>query len=273
MIRHFLSILLLSISLVGVCQLKVITFNIRLETTSDGNNQWDLRKSSVVDFLNYEDADFIGMQEVLWSQMEDLQKGIDSYSWIGVGRDDGKKGGEFSPIFYNSERWDEVESKTFWLSESPDKPSKSWDAALPRICTWGRFRNIETKDEVYIFNTHFDHVGKEARTNSAKLIVEQIHQIANSERVILFGDFNAEVNSAPIQAVVNSSLLDAFDEAQIRFGSVGTFNAFDYSKTPKRRIDYVFVSSDLEVESYGVASHLIDGRYLSDHFPVIVKIH
>lgn len=271
--RFLLSVVLLSLAGIGLSQYKVISFNIRLELTSDGDNQWDLRKSSTIDFLNYESPDFIGMQEVLNSQLEDLENGLNKYKWIGVARDDGKNAGEFSPIFYDRSQWNLMETSTFWLSQTPDIPSKSWDAALPRICTWGKFENVDSGNAIFVFNSHFDHIGKEARFKSAKLIVDQVKKIAGDNKMILLGDFNAEPESPPIKAILKSQLEDAFSKAEIKFGSVGTFNGFDHQKIPDRRIDYVFTSQDLNIVSYAVASHLIEGRYLSDHFPIIVTFN
>ncbi|MEO9869188.1 endonuclease/exonuclease/phosphatase family protein [Ekhidna sp.] len=251
--------------------IKVISFNIRMATESDGNNQWELRKSSVVDFLSYEEADFVGMQEVLLKQMQDLST-LKDYKSIGVARDDGKEKGEFSPIFYLPQKWKLVDSGTFWLSETPDNPSKSWDAALPRICTWGKFKSIESDTEVFVFNTHFDHVGKEARANSAQLIVDEIRKKSSFKNTILLGDFNVEEGAKPMINITESPLIDSHGEAEIKFGQTGTFNGFNYTKIPIRRIDYVFVTEDFKVEKYGVDSRIIDGRYLSDHFPVVVQL-
>ncbi|MEO1255643.1 MAG: endonuclease/exonuclease/phosphatase family protein, partial [Bacteroidota bacterium] len=164
------------------------------------------------------------------------------------------------------------DSDTFWLSETPDKPSKSWDAALPRICTWGKFISADSGNEVYVFNTHFDHVGREARKHALNMITQKIEELASFNSAILLGDFNLEPDTEPINTLVDTPMDDTFDKAKARFGSFGTFNGFDYAKIPNRRIDYVFVSPDFAVLSYSTASHIIDGRYLSDHFPVIVTL-
>lgn len=252
--------------------MKVITFNIRLATDSDQNNKWSLRKSAAIDFVSYEEPDFVGMQEVLLEQMNDLENGLDQYKWLGVGRDDGKTAGEFSPIFYLKDQWKLIASGTFWLSETPEQPTKSWDAALPRICTWGRFKDRNTKEEVCVFNTHFDHVGKVARANSASLISAKIQEIAKDAPAVLLGDFNAEPDAQPIQNILAGSLVDAFSIASRRFGQIGTFNGFNQQKIPSRRIDYVFISDHFQVLKYGVDSRVIDGRYLSDHFPIVVQL-
>lgn len=265
-------LLIIATMTIDAQEIKAISFNIRLETTSDGNNQWDFRKESVFDFLQYENPDFVGMQEVLWSQLEDIENTLAEYKWIGVGRDDGKNSGEFSPIFYHAGKWELLESNTFWLSEDPEKPSKSWDAALPRICTWGRFKHKVSGKVVWVFNTHFDHVGKQARINSAKLIADRIGSIAAGKSSILLGDFNVQPDEPPIKTITDMDLIDSYTTAKVKFGSIGTFNGFNYADIPTRRIDYVFTTADLNIKSYSVASDIIDGRYLSDHFPVIVQM-
>lgn len=267
------------LSLVFCCALsvtaqsiKVITFNIRLETDADGNDMWDLRKPSVADFLMYEEPDFLGMQEALLSQIRDLEGILDVYHRIGVGRDDGQESGEFSPIFYQPSKWKLLSSGTFWLAETPDQPSKSWDAALPRICTWGQFRQVDTKQTLFIFNTHFDHIGVQAREKSAELILQKIKELADGYPVVLMGDLNAEPVQAPIQLITSGGLKDAFEAAPLRFGQEGTFNGFKYDEIPSRRIDYVFVNDAFQVQKYAVDSRIINGRFLSDHFPVIVQL-
>lgn len=268
--RIILYTVLIMVSAVVMAQdIKAITFNIRFANENDGNNKWSLRKESVVNFLAYEEADFVGMQEALLSQIQYVDSALSSYSWIGVGRDDGKEAGEYSPVFYNSRKWKLLEANTFWLSKTPDKPSKSWDAALPRICTYGLFRNKDTGREFYIFNTHYDHIGQKARVNSSKLIVDRMQEIAGFESSILMGDFNAVNTSEVIQVIYNSPLKDAFLSTDIRFGPEGTYTGFDTQRIPERRIDYIYHSPDMSCSKYAVESKLIDGRYLSDHFPVI----
>ncbi|MEQ9299517.1 MAG: endonuclease/exonuclease/phosphatase family protein [Cyclobacteriaceae bacterium] len=252
-------------------EMKIISFNIRYANQTDGNNIWELRRQSVQDFINYESPDFFGLQEAVDAQVKDFEKTATGYKWIGVGRDDGKNGGEFTPLFYDSGKWELLESGTFWLSETPEAPSSSWDAALPRICTWGAFRHKVSGAEVGVFNTHFDHVGKEARLNSARLILDKMGKIVNSDKVILIGDFNAEPESPPISALTER-LIDTYSAAASSLGQVGTFNGFNIQEIPSRRIDYVFTSEGFRIKKYETDSRIINGRYLSDHFPVIVEL-
>lgn len=262
----------LFISFISIAQeMKVISFNIRFANQTDGNNMWDLRRQSALDFINYEQPDFFGLQEAVDAQVKDFENAALGYSWIGVGRDDGKSAGEFTPLFYDANKWELLESGTFWLSETPDTVSQSWDAALPRICTWGTFTNKESRNKVNVFNTHFDHIGKQARLNSARLILSKMDAIANSDKVILLGDLNAKPQSPPILAITER-LTDAYNAAASHFGQVGTFNGFNIQEIPSRRIDYVFASKEFEIKKYETDSRVIDGRYLSDHFPIIVEL-
>ncbi len=270
--RRVIPFLLLLVSIgISAQDIKLCTFNIRYDNPNDGYHQWSNRKQIVRDFLNYEQFDFIGMQEALLSQIDSIDSGLEGYQWIGVGRDDGKTAGEFSPIFYKSSIWEIEKSGTFWLSETPDTPSKSWDAALPRVCTYGLFVRKSDGREIFVFNTHYDHIGVEAREKSSLLILDKIKEISGLERVVLMGDFNAGEDT-PVITALEGELMDTFDSSSKKYGSVGTFNGFDLESVPERRIDYIFVSPELNSLKYGVESTVIDGRYLSDHFPVMVTI-
>ena len=164
------------IALTGFAQtdLKLMSYNIRLDVKSDGENWWEVRKDKVAGLINYYEPDFVGLQEVLHRQLVYLKDSLQGYDYIGVGRDDGKEAGEYSCIFYKKDLYTLVEQSTFWLSPTPDQPSKGWDAALNRVCTYGFFKSKKTKEIFWVFNTHFDHMGKQARLESAKLIVQKI---------------------------------------------------------------------------------------------------
>ncbi|WP_296621806.1 endonuclease/exonuclease/phosphatase family protein [Marivirga sp.] len=247
----------------------VCTFNIKYENPNEGSHQWDNRKEQILNFIKIEDLDVIGMQEVVHSQIKYLKEGLADYARIGVARDDGKSKGEYSPIFYKKIRYSIIDSATFWLSPNPDVPAKAWDAALPRVCTWAKLIDQETKDSILILNTHFDHIGKEARANSVDLILSKIEKLNFTGKVILMGDFNLEPDTAPIQKIINSDLKDAF-EADLNLGPVGTFNAFKIEENYDRRIDYVFYQG-FKIKSYKNYSLRIQDTFLSDHFPVVVE--
>lgn len=247
-----------------------MSFNIRYNTPNDGENAWPNRKEMAAGVIRFHDADFAGLQEALLGQIEDLQARLPEYDWIGVGRDDGESAGEFTPIFYRQDRFELEDQDTFWLSETPEVPgSKSWDTAITRIATWGAFRDRRTGDRFIVLNTHFDHIGTEAREESAKLIVDRLS--AFDVPVIVTGDFNATPDSAPY-AVMTNSLRDAFEATQTpHYGPTSTWNGFDEIQ-PNRRIDYIFVSNDVTVLRHGILSETVDGRFPSDHLPVLAEI-
>ena len=249
-----------------------MSYNIRYNNQSDGENRWDERKTDVAELILKHSPIAFGVQEALYSQMEFLDSVLVDYEYIGGGRDDGRKKGEFSAIFYNTKELNVVDQCTIWLSLTPHNVSKGWDAALPRICTIGRFRHINSNKEFFFFNTHFDHRGNMARFQSSLLIGKKLREL-NIQKlpVILAGDFNAKPKQRPILYL--SEILE--DAAQISESSVtgptGTFSGFDTKAKLKDRIDYIF-SSGFKISSY---MHLDDkrpnGLWPSDHLPVVIK--
>lgn len=247
-----------------------MSFNIKYDNKDDKVNNWLDRRSKIVELLSYKEPDFVGIQEGMHNQVSFLDDGLEDYSFIGVARDDGKTKGEYSCIFYNQKRFEVKIQGTFWLSGTPDRVSKGWDAALPRVCTFGRFRSIETGQEFWVFNTHFDHMGVEARNKSAELIVAMINQMNNTDLpVALLGDFNAQPDDQPI-LTIKSSLTDALSiSKKSLYGPEGTFNGFN-NQVVKNRIDYIFVK-DMQVHSYEhVDDKLDNNKHLSDHLPVLM---
>ncbi len=272
-------LLLFSLSLFAMRSLSqdiaVMSYNIRYDNPNDGDNQWSLRKGFLINQLFYHNPDIIGMQEALKSQLDVIDQLMPGMEYLGVGRDDGLEGGEFSPIFYKKGAFEVLEQGTFWLSPNPDIPSKGWDAALNRICTYALFKGKRkgAKQKFWVFNTHFDHRGKMARAESIKVIKAQIEQLnTKGYPVIITGDFNLVPEEAPIQDMQldykDSYLLSALPP----FGPYGTFNGFDWNKEISNRIDYVFISSDFDVIHHATISDSIDQKYASDHFPVLVKL-
>ena len=252
--------------------INVATFNLRYDTPNDSLNGWPNRKDDVAALIRYHDADIVGVQEALLHQLKDLEERLPDHSWLGVGRDDGKTGGEFSAIIYNKHHFQVLDSGTFWLSTTPEVPSKGWDAAIVRVCTWAKMKNRHMGKDFFVFNTHFDHIGVEARTNSSKLILEKITEIAGNMPVVLTGDFNAEPATEAYKTMVGS-LVDARDKSALPpYGPVGTWNGFDHQATLDRRIDYVFVNDKVEVLKYAVLADAKNNRYPSDHLPVLAKI-
>lgn len=267
--------MLISLFAMAQTEVKVMSYNIRLDVKSDGENWWENRKGRVANLVNYYEADFIGMQEVLHHQLVYLKDNLNGYDYIGVGRDDGKEAGEYSCIFYKKDRYTVVQQSTFWLSPTPDVPSKGWDAALNRVCTYGLFLNNKTKQYVWVFNTHFDHMGKEARLESAKLIVKKIREV-NTRRypVIVSGDFNSKPDEAPAQYMV-SQLRNSRSVSRLVYGDADTWNAFKFNEKPNGCIDYIFVAEDkrVRVSKFATLTDSYDLKYPSDHLPILATIN
>lgn len=253
--------------------MNIITYNIRLNTASDKENAWPNRRVEVIKLLTNHKADIFSVQEALYDQIMDLEDGMAGFEYVGVGRDDGNINGEFSAIYYNTNRYLTIENGTFWLSKTPQIPSKSWDAALNRICTWARFREKETLKTFYVFNTHFDHIGIKARKESAILILKKISEIAKrNEPVILTGDFNLTPTEKPL-VLIRQKLKDTRQITQtLPQGPVGTFNGFDFESKLENRIDYIFVNKLVEVKKYSAITDSKENRYPSDHLPVLAEI-
>jgi endonuclease/exonuclease/phosphatase family metal-dependent hydrolase len=262
-----------TLSVVAQTQMNIITYNIRYNTPSDKENAWPNRRGNVVELLKRHKADIFSVQEALYDQIMDLKDGISGYDYVGVGRDDGNINGEFSAIYYNSNRFTLIENGTFWLSQTPNVPSKSWDAALNRICTWARLKDKETRKTFYIFNTHFDHKGVKARKESAILILKKISEISGrKDPVILTGDFNLTPDEKPL-VLIRQKLKDSrqISKSAVQ-GPEGTFNDFDFTSKLENRIDYIFVNKMVEINNYSVITDSKDNHYPSDHLPVFVEI-
>jgi endonuclease/exonuclease/phosphatase family metal-dependent hydrolase len=284
------SIFFLAIFLfIGCCEqagidqtIRVMTFNIRLNTPSDSSDAWPFRKEMAASMIRFHKADLAGLQEALPGQIDDLQKQLPEFAWFGVGRDDGANKGEFSCIFYRKERFQRVNGSTFWLSETPDQPGKGWDAAFPRIVTWLEVKDMASGKTFYHFNTHFDHRGEIARKESAALLVLKVHQLAAGKPAVITGDFNCSAESVPYQIITGDCSGDAamkfIDSKTIaRYGHHGpttTWTGFKSAFWPERQaIDHIFVSEGITVFFHGTLSDTFDGRFPSDHMPVIIEIN
>ena len=254
--------------------IRVMTFNIRYNNPNDGVHAWPNRKEQVASVIRFHQADLVGMQEVLKDQIDDLEVMLPDYARFGVGRDDGVAAGEFAPVFYRKDRFDLLEQATFWLSETPDVPgSKSWDAAITRIVTWGRFRDKHTGATFYLFNTHFDHRGEQARTESARLLLAKIQTLAGDANTVVTGDFNV-VPTTEAYRIMTSGLADAKDRTVTPpHGPEGTYSGFTVEQDEiGRRIDYIFVHPAVHVARYGVLTDHWNGHFPSDHLPVLAEI-
>ena len=250
-----------------------ISYNIRYDNNWDIENSWKIRRNKISQILVQYSPSIIGIQEGLLTQVQYIDSSLIDYDCVGVGRDDGKKKGEFCAIYFDSTRYVLLKNSTFWLSETPDTISVGWDAALERICTYGLFKDRITKKKIWGFNTHFDHIGVVAREKSSELILKRINKINHqSLPVILMGDFNSIPNSSPVKEI-KTELSDALQISLEKFhGPRGTFNGFNEDLPIEKRIDYIF-TNDLKVLSYThINDRLNNNRHISDHLPVMIKI-
>lgn len=256
---------------------RVMTYNIRYagDEKADGENAWSKRKDPVSLMIRFHKADIVGLQEALRNQIDDLTKILPQFGWTGAGRDDGKDQGEFSAILFNKNKFEKLDNGTFWLSENPDVPSKGWDAALNRVCSWIKLKDKLTDKQFFFFNTHFDHIGETARTNSSRLILDKIKSMASGLPVILTGDFNYTSSAEGYKFITseNSPLKDAqFISQSGHYGSDVTFNNFGEEHTPGNKIDFIFVNDKISVFEHGVIGETFNGKYPSDHMPVVAEI-
>ena len=253
-------------------ELTICSFNVRYNSADDGINIWENRKDWLTHSIRFYQTDLIGTQEVTHTQLMDMQELLPNYVYVGIGRE-GDTQGEYSAIFYKKDRFEVIESNTFWLSETPDNVSVGWDAALERICTYGLFKDKVTKENFWVFNTHYDHIGVLAREKSSELILNKIDEVNSALLpVILMGDLNSEPNSRPIK-ILKTKLNDALEiSSTILYGPTGTFNGFNKNLNIDKRIDYFF-TSELETLSYAhIDDRLDDNKHISDHLPIFITI-
>mgnify|MGYP003643786237 CR=1 FL=1 len=274
---YIATIFALLISISGFSQensdIKIASYNLRMDTPKDSLNAWPLRKENVKALIQYHNFDIIGTQEGFIHQLNGLLE-MPGFAFVGAGRDDGKTAGEHSAIFYKTDRFTVIDSGDFWLSETPDKPGLGWDATCcNRIASWVLFKDKKSKKEFYVFNAHFDHQGVVARKESGKLMVQKIKEIAKNKPVICTGDFNSTPDTEQIIAL-SALLNDSYSATKMPpYGPVGTTNSFQFTAPMKNRIDYVFVSKDFEVSKYAVLTDAKNQRYPSDHLPVVATVH
>lgn len=275
------------------------SYNMRNANGSDSTagNGWGRRYPVIAEMVRFYGFDIFGTQECFLHQLQDMKAALPGYDYIGAGRDDGKDKGEHSAIFYRTDKFDLVEKGDFWLSETPDKPSKGWDAVLPRICSWGHFKCKDTGFEFLFFNLHMDHMGKQARVESALLVQEKIKEFGTELPAILTGDFNVDQTHQSYEALVSTGMLkDSYEAADFRYATNGTFNSFNPNSFTTSRIDHVFVSPAFHVIKYGVLTDTYRSaetepqeadvkdapkeisvkkyvaRTPSDHFPVMAEL-
>ncbi len=252
--------------------LKIATFNLRMDTPSDGENAWFHRKDMVNDLIRFYGFDLFGTQEGFTHQLNDILR-LSDYRFIGVGRDDGKDAGEHCAIFYRSDRFKVLDQGDFWLSEHPEKPGRGWDGTCcNRICTWGKFEDLKNHKQFYFFNVHYEYEGDVARRESSNLMISRIKSIAGNQPVFLTGDFNAFPTEEPIRILNDSGFLnDSYKiTKEAPFGPVCTYHGYDSTIKTEERLDYIWVTDSIQIDKYGVLTNTLYGRTPSDHFPVMV---
>ncbi|MCT1530737.1 endonuclease/exonuclease/phosphatase family protein [Sphingobacterium daejeonense] len=267
--------LILSIGFSFAQQMNVATFNIRMKTDGDVGNLWQDRYTHLTDLIKFHEFEIFGVQEAFKEQLNDMSAKLPNFKYIGVGRDDGADKGEHSSIFYDTRRFEVGESGTFWLSATDtNTPNKGWDAALPRICTWGIFKDKKNGKKFIFMNTHFDHVGVEARKESAKLILTKAKELAKNLPLILTGDFNIDENNEAYFTLSKSGVVeDTYDLAEIVYEPNSSFNSWGKSIKEKGRIDHIFITKPFKVHKYGILTDTYMGKFPSDHFPVYVELN
>lgn len=254
-----------------------MTYNIRLDIASDGDDAWLHRRSALTGLIAYYAPDLVGMQEVLLHQKKAVEADLPGYAFVGTARDDGKDKGEFSPLGFRRNRFALVASGTFWLSPTPAVPGKGWDAAYPRVATWARLRDKAAKRNLLVVNTHMDHVGQVARVESARQIRRWIagHRKAD-ETVVLMGDFNSATDSPAYAAIVEAgegALRDTLAISRTpHFGPLGTFTGFKIDHVAASPIDHIFVSDGVAVLRHATLTQQVGGKLPSDHYPVLADL-
>ncbi|CAD0007157.1 endonuclease/exonuclease/phosphatase family protein [Flavobacterium salmonis] len=270
---QFLIVILLAMQINGQ-NLKIMSYNIRVDLTVDGDNDWSHRKDFFTSQIEFYNPDVFGIQEAAPNQVSDIANRLSQYSCVGIGRE-GVGKGESSTIFYKKERLKMLLNNTFWLSETPGEISLGWDAAYKRVCTYALFKDLKTKQLFWVFNTHLDHVGAQAKINGIKLILAKIKEVNTKNYSVIFtGDLNSEPESEGI-FLLKKEMKDTRAISKILpFGPSGTFNGFKYNEPVTRLLDYIFISKDagFKVEKFAVLSDSKDLRYPSDHLPVYVEL-
>ena len=251
----------------------VVTYNIKYDDKSNEQNSWTLRREGMIELINFISPDILGIQEGLLHQVDYLNTYLENLIYVGVGRDDGNKKGEFCAIYFNKNKYRLLKSSTFWLSENPNEVSIGWDAALERICTYAQLETLNGKDKIWIFNTHFDHFGKMAREQSAELLIKKIRNLnTDGEPTVIMGDLNALEDSKVIE-ILKREFKDSMEISEKGHnGPIGTFNNFLSKQEITKRIDYIFIYGMKIVSHEHVNKKLDNGNHLSDHLPVVTNM-
>lgn len=273
--RIFLIAALLFANVIGIKaqSFTIGSFNIRYDNKADSGNLWVNRAPVVANLIRFHGYDVLGIQEGLKNQIDDISSALPEYARYGKGRDDGKDAGEHSAIYYRKDRFKLVKSGDFWLSETPDKPGKGWDATCcNRICSWVYLQDLTNNKMFYTFNVHFDHQGVIARKESGKLMLTKIKEIAGDAPVLLTGDLNGQRSSEWYLTIANSEILkDVHGAVKFPYENNSSSNGF---RTPRGNgvIDHIFMSKQFSASKWGILTDTYFGKYPSDHFPILAVV-
>ncbi|WP_082926876.1 endonuclease/exonuclease/phosphatase family protein [Paenibacillus tuaregi] len=254
-------------------ELRIMTYNLKCEVGVPPHS-WSDRREMVRDVIRRESPDLIGTQEGVFAQISDLLEMLPEYGLVGLGRDGGSRG-EYSAIFYKKERFQVLEYNHFWLSDTPNMiASATWGNMYTRMVTWARFKDLQTNQQFYHMNTHFDHESLNAREKSARLVIQEAQDFDSTLPVLLTGDFNTDVHSQPYNILTEEgSFKDTWELTKTRFNEdLGSFNDFRDPQGGSERIDWVLGRGNMTVASAGIINDLADGRFPSDHFPVVARL-
>jgi endonuclease/exonuclease/phosphatase family metal-dependent hydrolase len=271
----WLSVLLVFVVTTCLAQTRVMTYNIRNSRAADGVNAWNKRKDKLANLVKKVNPDILGTQEVIYNQLKDLNTRLKEYTSFGVGRNNGKHKGEHSVIFFKTAKYKQLDGGNFWLSETPTVPgSKSWDAALTRICTWVKLEDKATGKIFFVFNTHFDHKGIVAHNHSAEMIRHTVDSITADYPVIVIGDFNSTPKDLAYQTMTQTSgyrvnLSDSYTAGTADYTDCG----FNVSNTHCNRIDYIFFSKHYTKSNYTLYTDNNGTYYPSDHLTISVDLN
>ena len=252
-------------------ELKVMSYNIRMNTDKDGTNAWRYRCPATLEMIMDQQPDVFGVQEALPEQVRFLEEFVIGYDGVGVGRDDGKSKGEHMSIFWNKKTVKLLKWGTYWLSETPEKPSKGWDAACYRTATWALMKDKKTGKKFYFVNTHLDHVGKEARAKGLALIVDRIAEInPKGYPMVLTGDFNVRPDDPCLTGL--DARMKCTRKIAAKTDNHNTYNG--WGKASKDYvIDYIYISGFSACPEYQtVTKRYQDRAYISDHYPIAARL-
>jgi endonuclease/exonuclease/phosphatase family metal-dependent hydrolase len=254
--------------------LTVMTYNLKFASPKPPN-AWPQRRPLMGELIRQIAPDVFGTQEGLYRQLEDLAADLPAYQWIGLGRDGGSRG-EFMAVFYRQARLEALAFDHFWLSDTPEViGSMTWGPKLPRMVTWVKFRDRQTKQEFVFVNTHFDHQVQAAREKSAELVRQRVAGFEPGLPVLLVGDFNAAAgkNQAYARLTGDQFFADTWAAARERVNDgIGTFNGFKATQKDGPRIDWILSRGKVAVDRIEIVTFSRGGQFPSDHCPLVAKV-